>query len=63
MANEFVLEEKKNSSDGKFNGTSFCFHGTLSYKRKELEEMVIANGGKIGGESLISISAPSVWIY
>lgn len=49
MANEFVLKEKKNSSDGKFNGTSFCFHGTLSHKRKELEEMVIANGGKIGG--------------
>ena len=49
MANEFVLEEKKNSSDGKFNGTSFCFHGTLSHKRKELEEMVITNGGKIGG--------------
>ena len=30
---------------GKLSGKSFCFTGAMEYKRKDLQDMVTANGG------------------
>lgn len=36
---------KQDSVEGILNGMSFCFTGAMEYKRKDLQDMVLANGG------------------
>ncbi|MBO4531527.1 MAG: hypothetical protein J5767_12925 [Paludibacteraceae bacterium] len=36
---------KQDSVKGILNGMSFCFTGAMEYKRKDLQDMVLANGG------------------
>lgn len=42
-----VLDYVKN--EGSLDGKSFCFTGKVSRPRKELEELVLKNGGKLSG--------------
>ena len=54
LSEHLVLnEEPVASSDGKFDGMSFCITGTLSQPRKAIQLMVKSAGGKVVG----SISA------
>ena len=39
-----IIKEKE-VIGGKLNGQSFCFTGAMEYKRKDLQDMVTANGG------------------
>ena len=40
-------EKKVEVKDGKLTGKSFCFTGSMSYKRADLEKMVVDNGGTV----------------
>lgn len=40
-------EDKKTMGNGVLNGASFCFTGAASRPRKELQQMVIDNGGEV----------------
>ena len=40
-------EDKVMNTNGKLNGASFCFTGAASRPRKELQQMVVDNGGEV----------------
>lgn len=48
LLSKHVKITAKKQASNKLDGYKFCFTGTFSVKRKELEAMVLANGGKIG---------------
>ena len=50
LSEHLVLnEEPAVTSDGKFDGMSFCITGTLSQPRKSIQLMVKSAGGKVVG--------------
>jgi len=44
----FITAEKEEAASDILAGKKFCFTGKFSVKRKELEKMVVDNGGKCG---------------